>query len=92
MTSQNAPLLRLATHASVATAGLLIIAKLAAWLMTGSVSILASLADSLMDAAERSTEVPGAQCPLISSGKGRKNSRSGGVAERRHRRLSGIAR
>jgi ferrous-iron efflux pump FieF len=44
-------LLRLATGASVATAAVLIAAKLAAWLLTGSVSVLASLVDSLMDAA-----------------------------------------
>ncbi len=44
-------LLRLATHASVATASLLILAKLVAWLLTGSVSVLASLVDSAMDAA-----------------------------------------
>lgn len=43
-------LLRLATSASVATATLLIAAKLAAWLVTGSVSVMASLVDSLMDA------------------------------------------
>lgn len=49
MTSTNAQLLRLATYASVATAAVLIVAKLAAWLLTGSVSILASLVDSVMD-------------------------------------------
>ncbi len=43
-------LLKLATRASVATASILIIAKLAAYWQTGSVSILASLVDSLMDA------------------------------------------
>ncbi len=43
-------LLRLATYASVATAVLLILAKLLAWLATGSVSVLASLVDSTMDA------------------------------------------
>ena len=43
-------LLRLATYASVATATLLILVKLAAWLATGSVSVLASLVDSAMDA------------------------------------------
>ncbi len=48
---ENARLLRLATRASVATASVLIAAKLAAWLLTGSVSVLASLVDSLMDAA-----------------------------------------
>jgi ferrous-iron efflux pump FieF len=44
-------LLKLATWWSVATAVLLIVAKSAAWLNTGSVSLLASLIDSLMDAA-----------------------------------------
>ena len=48
--AETARLLRLATHASVATASLLILAKLAAWLLTGSVSVLASLVDSAMDA------------------------------------------
>jgi ferrous-iron efflux pump FieF len=50
MTSKNAQLMRLATYASVATAGVLILAKLVAWLLTGSVTVLASLVDSLMDA------------------------------------------
>lgn len=48
--TSNDRLLRLATYASVATACLLILAKLGAWLVTGSVSVLASLVDSLMDA------------------------------------------
>ncbi len=43
-------LLKLATRASVTTAVILIIAKLAAYWQTDSVSILASLVDSLMDA------------------------------------------
>ena len=43
--------MRLATYASVATAMTLIAAKFVAWLVTGSVSVLASLIDSLMDAA-----------------------------------------
>ena len=43
-------LLKLATRASVATAAILIIAKLVAYWQTDSVSILASLVDSLMDA------------------------------------------
>ena len=42
-------LLRLASTASVITAGTLIVAKLAAWSVTGSVSLLASLVDSVMD-------------------------------------------
>ncbi len=45
----RAGLLKLASVASVATAGFLIIAKLAAWLVTGSVGLLASLVDSVMD-------------------------------------------
>lgn len=48
--ASNDRLLRLATYASVATACLLILAKLGAWLVTGSVSVLASLVDSAMDA------------------------------------------
>jgi ferrous-iron efflux pump FieF len=48
--SETARLLGLATSASVATATLLIAAKLVAWLATGSVSVLASLVDSAMDA------------------------------------------
>ncbi len=43
-------LLHLATRASVATAVLLILVKLGAWMVTGSVSVMASLIDSLMDA------------------------------------------
>jgi ferrous-iron efflux pump FieF len=43
-------LMRLATYASVAAAGALIAVKLAVWIATGSVSILASLLDSLLDA------------------------------------------
>lgn len=46
-----ARLLRLATLASVATACLLISIKLFAYLQSGAVSLLASLMDSLMDAA-----------------------------------------
>jgi ferrous-iron efflux pump FieF len=48
---ETARLLRIATYASVATALILIAGKLAAWLASGSVSVLASLVDSLMDAA-----------------------------------------
>jgi ferrous-iron efflux pump FieF len=42
-------LLRRASYASVLTAATLIAVKLVAWLLTGSVSMLASLVDSLMD-------------------------------------------
>lgn len=48
---QVAQLLRWATYASVATAMLLIAGKLVAALITGSVSVLASLVDSMMDVA-----------------------------------------
>lgn len=44
-------LLKRATYASVATAVILICAKLVAYMYTSSVSIMASLIDSLMDAA-----------------------------------------
>jgi len=47
--SQNARLLRFATYAAVSVAGLLIVAKLAAWFLTDSVSILSSLMDSVLD-------------------------------------------
>ncbi|MFA5678120.1 MAG: cation diffusion facilitator family transporter [Pseudomonas sp.] len=46
----NDRLLRLATYASVAVAVILILLKAAVWFMSGSVSLLASLIDSLMDA------------------------------------------
>ncbi|MGB5541262.1 MAG: cation diffusion facilitator family transporter [Gammaproteobacteria bacterium] len=49
--ADTARLLKLATTASVLTALLLIVGKAAAWLLTGSISVLASLVDSLMDAA-----------------------------------------
>ena len=45
----RARLLKLASVASVATAGFLIFTKLVAWYVTGSVSLLASLVDSVMD-------------------------------------------
>lgn len=45
----RAALLKLASGASVVTAGFLIVAKLAAYAVTGSVSLLASLVDSVMD-------------------------------------------
>ncbi len=48
---QAGHLLRLATYASVGTALLLIAGKLVAALLTGSVSVLASLIDSMMDVA-----------------------------------------
>ncbi len=47
--TDKAKQLRIATYASVITAIVLMSLKLAAWIWTGSVSILASLIDSLMD-------------------------------------------
>ncbi|MTI12295.1 cation diffusion facilitator family transporter [Sansalvadorimonas verongulae] len=47
---QKAKLLKRASTASVVTAGVLLVAKLVAWGMTGSVSILATFMDSLLDA------------------------------------------
>ncbi|MCH8809990.1 MAG: cation diffusion facilitator family transporter [Proteobacteria bacterium] len=46
-----ARLMRTATYASVAVAGMLIVVKLAAWHFTDSVSLLSTLIDSLLDAA-----------------------------------------
>lgn len=50
-TERRDAMLRLASRASVFTASVLLATKLVAWLMSGSVSLLASLADSLMDGA-----------------------------------------
>lgn len=47
----TATLLKLATYASTATAVVLIGVKCVAWFMTGSLSVMASLVDSLMDGA-----------------------------------------
>ena len=44
-------LMRLATYASVGVAGILIVTKFAAWLVTDSVSLLSTLIDSLLDVA-----------------------------------------
>jgi ferrous-iron efflux pump FieF len=47
----SARLMKRATYAAVAVAALLIAAKIVAWLLTGSVSVLSSLLDSLLDIA-----------------------------------------
>ena len=47
--NENNRLLKQATYASVATASVLILAKLIVWFMTGSMSLLATLLDSTMD-------------------------------------------
>lgn len=46
----RARLMKRATYASVAVAGMLIVVKTGAWLVTDSVAILATLMDSLLDA------------------------------------------
>jgi len=48
---ESARLMKLATYASASVAALLITAKLVAWLWTDSVSLLATLLDSCLDAA-----------------------------------------
>lgn len=48
---EHARLLRLATRASLTVACVLIVAKAIAWWMSGSVSLLAGLTDSLLDGA-----------------------------------------
>ena len=49
VTPENQQLMRWAGYAAIGIAGILIVTKLAAWLMSGSVSVLASLVDSTMD-------------------------------------------
>jgi cation diffusion facilitator family transporter len=51
VSTEHARLLRLATRASLAVAVSLIIAKSVAWWLSGSVSLLAGLTDSLLDGA-----------------------------------------
>ena len=51
MDGDAARLMRRATYASVAAASALIVVKTVVWLMTGSVGVLSSLLDSLLDAA-----------------------------------------
>jgi ferrous-iron efflux pump FieF len=48
---ERGALMRRATYASVAVAGILIVTKTGAWAITDSVSVLSSLLDSLLDAA-----------------------------------------
>ena len=50
ITPHDARIIRLATYASVTTAALLILIKLFGWWVTHSVSLQASLIDSLLDA------------------------------------------
>lgn len=47
--AEHAALMKRATYASVATASVLVVAKLTAWAMTGSMAILSTLIDSVLD-------------------------------------------
>ena len=47
---RNERLMRAATYASVTVASLLILIKMSAWFVTGSLSLLSSLVDSILDA------------------------------------------
>jgi ferrous-iron efflux pump FieF len=47
---RDAQLMRLATYASLAVAVMLVVLKAGAWIVTGSVSMLSTLVDSLLDA------------------------------------------
>jgi len=57
-------LMRRATYASLAVAGVMILVKLVAWLMTDSVSLLSSLIDSLLDAAASAVNLVAVQQAL----------------------------
>ncbi|HUH84996.1 MAG TPA: cation diffusion facilitator family transporter [Stellaceae bacterium] len=58
-------LMRRATYASIAVALAMIAVKLAAWLMTGSVSLLSSLLDSLLDGAASLVNLVAVQQALV---------------------------
>lgn len=62
---ESARLLKLATWASVITAIILISGKLVAWLMTDSVSVLASLVDSMLDALASSINLLAVRYSLV---------------------------
>ena len=47
---ENAQLMRLATYASISVALVLIVVKLIAWGLSDSISLLATLIDSVLDA------------------------------------------
>lgn len=49
ISTENQQLMRWAGYAAIGIAGILIVIKLTAWLLSGSVSVLASLVDSTMD-------------------------------------------
>jgi ferrous-iron efflux pump FieF len=58
-------LMRRATYASLAVAAVMILIKLAAWLLTDSVSLLSSLIDSLLDATSSLVNLLAVQQALV---------------------------
>jgi ferrous-iron efflux pump FieF len=64
--TDDAPsLLRRATFIAVAVAGALVLLKLSAWLVTGSVALLGSLIDSLLDVAASAVNMLGVRQALV---------------------------
>jgi ferrous-iron efflux pump FieF len=64
-TAAAGALMRRATYASIAVAAVMILVKLAAWLLTDSVSLLSSLLDSLLDAAASVVNLVAVQQALV---------------------------
>jgi ferrous-iron efflux pump FieF len=62
---QNHELLRRATILSVGVAACLVLLKLSAWLLTGSVALLGSLIDSLLDVAASAVNMIGVRQALV---------------------------
>src|SRR5690606_24225602 len=79
-TAENGRLLRRATYASLATALLLIGLKTAVWLMSGSVSLLASLTASLVGAGASLVGVLAVGYALTPAGKGHRFGHGKGEA------------
>ena len=63
--ARTGQLMRRATYASITVAALMILVKLVAWLATGSVSMLSSLLDSLLDAAASLVNLLAVQQALV---------------------------
>jgi ferrous-iron efflux pump FieF len=64
-TASAGALMRRATYASITVAVLMVLVKLVAWLLTGSVSLLSSLLDSLLDAAASLVNLVAVQQALV---------------------------
>ena len=65
MTDDAPSLLRRATFIAVTVAGALVLLKLSAWLVTGSVALLGSLIDSLLDVAASAVNMLGVRQALV---------------------------